>query len=64
MLLNHKKGFVWKLYAGNQNLITQDSVMFTPKGLVQCKQIIINLNLEKIRAYKTISCEWLLTLQK
>ena len=46
MLLNHKKGFVWKLYAGNQNLITQDSVMFTPKGLVQCKQIIINLNLE------------------
>jgi hypothetical protein len=32
--------------------------------LVQCKQIIINLNLEKIRAYKTISCEWLLTLQK
>ena len=64
MLLNHKKGFVWKLYAGNQNLITQDSVMFTPKGLVQCKQIIINLNLEKIRAYKTISCDWLLTLQK
>ena len=64
ILLNHKKGFVWKLYAGNQNLISQDSVMFTPEGLVKCKQIIINLNLEKIRAYKTISCDWLLTLQK
>ena len=23
-----------------------------------------NLNLEKIRAYKTITCDWLLTLQK
>ena len=64
ILLNHEKGFVWKLSADNQNISTQDSVMFTPTGLLPCKQIIINIKLEKIRAYKTISCNWLFQLQK
>ena len=64
ILLNHKKGFVWKLSAENQNISTQDSVMFTPEGLLPCKQIVINIKLDKIRAYKTIACNWLFQLQK
>ena len=64
ILLNHKKGFVWKLSAKNRNISIQDSVMFTPKGLLPCKQIIINIKLDKIRAYKTISCDWLFQLQE
>ena len=64
ILLNHKKGFVWKLSAENQNISTQDSVMFTPEGLLPCKQIVINIKLDKIRADKTIACNWLFQLQK
>ena len=62
ILLNHKKGFVWKMSA--ENISTQESMMFTPQGHTPCKQIIIHINLEKIRAYKTISCNWAFQLQK
>ncbi|MDC0093980.1 heparinase II/III family protein [Alphaproteobacteria bacterium] len=64
ILLNHKKGFTWKFSVRNQSISTQDSVMFTSKGPLECKQIIINIKLDKIRAYKLISCDWAFELQK
>ena len=64
ILLKHDKGFVWKMISSNQNITIQDSLMFTPKGPKSCKQIIINISLEKIRAYKSISCNWTFQLQK
>ena len=64
ILLKHSKGFVWKMTSDNQDINIQDSVMFTPKGPVPCKEIMINMKLEKIRAYKNISCNWALQLQK
>ena len=48
----------------NQDIDIKDSVMFTPKGPVPCKEIMINMKLEKIRAYKMISCNWAFQLQK
>ena len=63
-LLNHKKGFTWKFSVKGQTISTQKSVMFTSKGPLECKQIIINVKLDKIRAYKLISCDWAFELQK
>ena len=64
ILLKHSKGFVWKMSSDNQDIDIKDSVMFTPKGPVPCKEIMINMKLEKIRAYKFISCNWAFQLQK
>ena len=64
LLLNHKKGFTWKFSVKNYTIFTQDSMMFTSKGPLKCKQIIVNVKLEKIRAYKNISCDWSFVLQK
>ena len=64
ILLKHSKGFVWKMSSDNQDIDINDSVMFTPKGPVPCKEIMINMKLEKIRAYKFISCNWAFQLQK
>ena len=64
ILLKHSKGFVWKMTSDNQDINIQDSVMFTPKGPIPCKEIMINMKLEKIRAYKNISCNWAFQLQK
>ena len=64
ILLKHSKGFVWKMSSDNQDIDIKDSVMFTPKGSVPCKEIMINMKLEKIRAYKFISCNWAFQLQK
>ena len=64
ILLKHSKGFVWKMSSDNQDIDIKDSVMFTPKGPVPCKEIMINIKLEKIRAYKFISCNWAFQLQK
>ena len=64
ILLKHSKGFVWKMSSDKQDIDIKDSVMFTPKGPVPCKEIMINMKLEKIRAYKFISCNWAFQLQK
>ncbi len=64
ILLNHLKGFVWKMTSDNQDIVIRDSVMFTPKGPTPCKEIMIIMKLEKIRAYKMISCNWAFQLQK
>ena len=64
ILLKHSKGFVWKMSSDNQDIDIKDSVMFTPRGPVPCKEIMINMKLEKIRAYKFISCNWAFQLQK
>ena len=63
VLLNHKKGFVWKMSTNVNNISLEDSVMFTPNGPKPCKELSIILNLEKIRAYKSISCNWAFELQ-
>tara|TARA_B100000508_G_scaffold136282_1_gene129111 strand:- start:130 stop:1371 length:1242 start_codon:yes stop_codon:yes gene_type:complete len=63
VLLNHKKGFVWKMSTNVKNINLEDSVMFTPNGPKPCKELSIILNLEKIRAYKSISCNWAFELQ-
>ena len=63
LLLNHKKGFTWKLSVENQNISTHNSMMFTSKGPLECQQIIIHIKLDKIRAYKLISCNWAFELQ-
>ena len=63
ILLKHSKGFVWKMSSDNQDIDIKDSVMLTPKGPVPCKEIMINMKLEKIRAYKFISCNWAFQLQ-
>ena len=47
-----------------KNISIEDSVIFTPKGPESCKELRIILNLEKIRAYKNISCNWAFELQK
>ena len=64
ILLKHEKGFVWKMTSNNQNINIQDSVMFGLHGPVQCKEIMITMRLDAIRAYKTISCNWAFELQK
>ena len=64
VLLNHNKGFVWKMSSNIKNISIEDSIMFTPKGQEHCKELSIILNLEKIRAYKSISCNWAFELQK
>ena len=64
ILLKHSMGFVWKMSSDNKDIDIKDSVMFTPKGPVPCKEIMINMKLEKIRAYKFISCNWAFQLQK
>ena len=64
ILLKHSKGFVWKMTTDNKDINIRDSVMFTPKGAIPCKEIMINMKLEKIRAYKNISCNWAFQLQK
>ncbi len=63
VLLNHIKGFVWKMSSNTQNILLQDSIMFTNNGNFPCKQIVINVKLDKIRAYKKISCNWTFQLQ-
>ena len=63
-LLNHQKGYVWKMSSNNKNISIENSVMFTPNGPKPCKELSITLNLEKIRAYKSISCNWAFELQK
>ncbi len=64
VLLNHPKGFVWKMSSNIKNISLENSVMFTPNGPRACKELSIILNLEKIRAYKSISCNWAFELQK
>ena len=64
ILLNHQKGYVWKMSSNNKNISIENSVMFTPNGPKPCKELSIILNLEKIRAYKSISCNWAFELQK
>ena len=63
ILLKHKKGFIWKMIADNNNIETQESIMFFPSGPQKCQQIIINLNLENIRSNKIESCNWAFELQ-
>src|SRR6056300_242087 len=63
ILLKHLKGFVWKMTASNDNISIQDSVMFGPNGPIQCKEIMIIMRLETIRAHKSISCDWAFHLQ-
>ena len=63
ILLKHLKGFVWKMTASNNNISIQDSVMFGPNGPIQCKEIMIIMRLETIRAHKSISCDWAFQLQ-
>ena len=57
------KGFVWKMTSNVKDIEIQDSLMFTPNGPMPCKEILIKVNLEKIRAYKMISCNWAFQLQ-
>ncbi len=64
VLLNHQKGYVWKMSSNNKNISIANSVMFTPNGPKPCKELSIILDLEKIRAYKSISCNWAFELQK
>ena len=64
ILLNHQKGYVWKMSSNHKNLSIENSVMFTPSGPKPCKGLCIILDLEKIRAYKSISCNWAFELQK
>mgnify|MGYP005696785267 FL=1 len=64
IILNHQKGYVWKMSSNNKNISIENSVMFTPNGPKPCKELNIILNLEKIRAYKSISCNWAFELQK
>ena len=64
VILNHQKGFVWKMSSNIKNILLENSVMFTPNGQKSCNEIRIILNLEKIRAYKSISCNWAFELQK
>ena len=63
ILLKHKKGFIWKMIADNNDIVTQESIMFFPSGPQKCQQIIINLNLENIRSNKIESCNWAFELQ-
>jgi len=64
ILLNHKKGYVWKMSSNHKNISIENSVMFNPSGPKPCKGLSIILDLEKIRAYKSISCNWAFELQK
>jgi len=64
ILINHIKGFVWKMTSNIKDIEIQDSLMFTPNGPTSCKEILINVKLEKIRAYKMIFCNWAFELQK
>tara|TARA_A200000113_G_scaffold81643_1_gene72658 strand:- start:172 stop:1716 length:1545 start_codon:yes stop_codon:yes gene_type:complete len=64
ILLNHQKGYVWKMSSNHKNISIENSVMFTPSGPKPCKGLSIILDLEKIRAYKSISCNWAFELQK
>ena len=64
ILLNHQKGYVWKMSSNNKNISIENSVMFTPNGPKPCKELSIILDLGKIRAYKSISCNWAFELQK
>ncbi len=64
ILLNHQKGYVWKMSSNHKNISIENSVMFTPNGPKPCKGLSIILDLEKIRAYKSISCNWAFELQK
>ena len=64
VLLNHQKGFIWKMSSNNNNIRIENSVIFTPNGPKPCKELCIILNLEKIRAYKSISCNWIFELQE
>ena len=64
ILINHIKGFVWKMTSNIKDIEIQDSLMFTPNGPMPCKEILINVKLEKIRAYKMIFCNWAFELQK
>jgi uncharacterized heparinase superfamily protein len=63
ILLKHSKGFVWKMTSSNQNINIQDSVMFGLNGPVPCKEIMITMRIETIRAHNTISCDWGFQLQ-
>ena len=51
------------MIADNNNIETQESIMFFPSGPQKCQQIIINLNLENIRSNKIESCNWAFELQ-
>ena len=64
IFLKHKKGFIWKMIADNQNITTQNSIMFFPSGSLPCKQITISINLDEIRVDRNISCNWAFQLQK
>jgi hypothetical protein len=50
--------------SNHKNISIENSVMFTPSGPKPCKGLNIILDLEKIRAYKSISCNWAFELQK
>ena len=63
ILLKHSKGFVWKMTTSNQNINIQNSVMFGLNGPVPCKEIMITMRIETIRAHNTISCDWGFQLQ-